>query len=361
MLLKKPGDDLKNFIVLLLTSLTIIGCTASKDVYYEVPNELKSSQSKTNFYNQYSKFLSGKKFFLDPGHGGSDRNNKGYQGAAVEADLNLRVALALRDYLQEAGAIVMLSRDSDKSVDLKERSIVANNSGADVFISIHHNAPGKADDHSTDYTSTYYHARDTNYEYEPCNYDLAKYIQRDIAYAMRNSGGPGSFDGTYSDYWIYPGKGFSVLRLTKLPAVLVECGFNTHHFEAKRLILEDFNKIEAWGIFRGICRYFSSGIPSITSLTSDSVFNVDSLNLAFQIKDTVGIEPSSIITEFDSVKVSEKTFDPVTGTLNLHLSMPQTELNHSNEGEHIIRIIASNKNNIHSFPFYKKIKVVNKI
>ncbi len=361
MLLKKLGDNLKNIFALLIAGLTLIGCSSSKEVYYEVPIELKNPEAKINFYNQYSKCIYGKKFFLDPGHGGTDRNNKGYKGIAVEADLNLRVALALRDYLQEAGAIVFLSRTSDSPVALKERSVMANNSGADVFISIHHNAPGKSDDYFTDYTSTYYHALDTNYEYEPCNHDLAKYIQRDIAYAMRNSGGPGSFDGTYSDYWIYPGMGFSVLRLTKLPAVLVECGFNTQHFEAQRLVLEEFNKIEAWGIFRGICRYFSAGVPTISSLTADSVFNSDSLNLSFQIKDSNGIDQTSIKVEFDSVIVSDNSFDPSTGILNFNRTMLGQDPGYITEGEHVIRIIVSNKKGNHSFPFYKKFKVVKNI
>ncbi len=349
----KPADKLKYLAALFFASL-LIGCSSSRDVYYEIPNELKSPVSKIDFYTKYAKYISGKNFFIDPGHGGEDRNNKGYQDIAVEADLNLRVALALRDFLQEAGASVILSRDSDKTVGLKDRSIIANASGADVFISIHHNAPGKADDYSTDYTSTYYHAKEINYEYEPCNHDLAMYIQRDLSYAMRNSGGPASFDGTYSDYWIYPGKGFSVLRLSKLPAVLVECGFNTQHFEARRLILNEFNKIEAWGIFRGLCRYFAAGVPTINSLASDSIFNADSLNLSYQIKDSVGIDSSSIKVQLDSVTVSQTSFEPATGILNI-------QLKNVADGEHVIRIIAANKNSIHTFPFYRIIKVIKKI
>ncbi len=239
----------------------IVGCTSSKETYFEIPYDLKTPQNESEFILKYSPYLNGKKIFIDPGHGGSDRRNKGYENTTVEADLNLRVALALKDYLIKAGAQVELSRVSDTTVDLKDRSKLANNSGADIFIGIHHNAPGRSDDDWTNYTSTYYHAYPEDYEYEPCSHDIARYIQRDLAYAMRNSGGLGSFDGTYSDYNIYPGQGFSVLRLTKIPAILVECGFNTYPYEAMRLVKNDFNKIEAWGIFRGLCRYFRAGIP----------------------------------------------------------------------------------------------------
>ena len=339
---------MKYFILLLLTGLILAGCSASERIYYDVPQELKTPGSTQNFIDEYSSYLSGEKFFLDPGHGGEDRKNKGYKGLAVEADVNLHVALYLRDFLEKAGAVVFMSRVTDKTVGLKDRSKMANKSGAGIFISIHHNAPpGEGDDY-TNYTSTYYHASESDYEYEPCERDLARYVERDLSYAMRNSGGPGSFDGTYSDYSIYPGEGFSVLRETKLPAILIECGFHTHHLEERLLVIDEFNKIEAWGIFRGLCRYFKNGIPVVEPLFSDSVFQKGNIDLNFVFRDSTGIDTNSIVTEFDSVKTLSYTFNPETD--NLRLSLENVK-----PGVHEIRIIAANKNGNHNFPFKRRI------
>ena len=341
---------MKYFILLSLTGLILAGCSASESIYYDVPLELKTPESTQNFINEYSSFLSGNKFFLDPGHGGEDRKNRGYQGLAVEADVNLSVALYLRDFLERTGAVVFMSRVTDKTMGLKDRSVTANKSGADFFISIHHNAPPREGDNYTNYTSTYYHAAESDYEYEPCERDLAKYVERDLSYAMRNSGGPGSFDGTYSDYSIYPGEGFSVLRETAIPAILIECGFHTHHLEEKLLAVDEFNKIEAWGIFRGLCRYFKNGIPGINPLFTDSVFEGGDLNLNFAFSDSAGIDTNSIITEFDSVRTLSYTFNPETIILSLSLKNVKP-------GTHEIRIIAANKNGNHNLPFRKKIIV----
>jgi hypothetical protein len=256
----------------------------------------------------------------------------------------------LRDFLKEAGVEVIMSRDKDLTVDLKERSYMADRSGAEIFISLHHNAPGKGADEGINYTSTYYHAEEIDFEYEPCERDLAKFIQRDLAYAMRNSGGLSSFDGTYSDYWIYPGMGFSVLRITEIPAVLVECGFFTNLHEEKRLAIDEFNKIQAWGIFRGIARYYASGIPKIEFAVNDSIFNQDSCVLEFSIKDSIGINPESIQVYVDSIKTKNFIFNKNSGQLSLSLQ-------NASIGEHLIRIVAANKNGNNSFPFRKKIIV----
>lgn len=328
---------------LVLITLFFTGCSQPPLLYYETPKELTDSQLQQKYIDAYTPYLNNVTFFLDPGHGGEDRKNKGPKGLAIEADVNLRVGLALRNFLQFAGAKVVMSRDKDTTVALKDRSLIANKSGADIFISIHSNAPGQEGDNSTNYTSTYYHATESDYEFEPMEKDLAKYIQRDLAYAMRNSGGPGSFDGTYSDYHVYPKQGFSVLRLTTIPSVLIEGGFHTSTWEEPLLALEEFNRIEAWGIFKGLCRYFKAGIPKI--VFKEQVSRGKKQIVSYSILDSTSIDPKSIRMFVDSTETNEFTFKEKEKTVSLELPQLLNE-------EKVIRIIAANKNGNYSFPFH---------
>lgn len=330
--------------------IVLAGCSSAP--YYELPFEFRNNDTKNNFIVNYSPYLLNKTFFIDPGHGGSDRNNVGFEGKAVEADANLAVALALKDFLQQAGAKVILSRSKDTSVNLKDRSLIANKSGADFFISIHHNAPAEKDDIWTNYSHVYYHATDNTYEYDPSNHDLAKYIQRDLSYAMRNSGGPASFDGTSSDYTIYPGQGFSVLRLSTIPAVLVECGFTTSHFESRRITIPEFNKIEAWGIFKGIARYLANSSPVITFdslqyVTADSILKIN-------ISDRFKIDPGSVKVFIDSI------YNP-TRLVLFEKNKIEVDLSNLKPGIHDLKVIAANIKENFSLPFHKKFVIsVNK-
>lgn len=333
-------------IKIILTALIIfyfIGCSPSVPIYYEIPIEFKDEDKFQKFIDNHKPYLSGKKIFLDPGHGGQDRRNKGHKGLAIEADVNLKVGLYLRDFLSRAGAEVIMSRDKDTTVDLKERSYIANKTGADLFISIHHNAPGQEGDNWTNYTSTYYHAKETDYEHEPCERDIARFVQRDLSYAMRNSGGLGSFDGTYSDYNIYPGAGFSVLRVTEIPSILVECGFHTHHFEEERLALEEFNKIQAWGIFRGLSRYYRAGVPQI-EYHGVSKSNND-VELSFTISDTSGVNHKSIRVFVDSTETENFSFDKINNLLSVKIAAAE---------EVVVRVIAANKLGNYALPFHRK-------
>lgn len=329
------------FLLPFLTIIIFSGCTTTLVVSYEKPVEFRKPEKMNEFIDQHRKYLTGRTFFLDPGHGGEDRRSKGPDGKVVEADVNLRVALYLRDYLQTAGANVIMSRTTDTTVALKTRSEMANQSAADVFISIHHNAPGSASDDWINYVSTYYHARETDYEYEPMEQDLARFIQRDLAYAMRQSGGLGSFDGTYSDYNIYPGQGFAVLRNTTIPSVLVECSFFTNPAEEQRLAIEEYNKIQAWGIFRGISRYYRAGFPVI-SFTGAKQINKET-ELTFSITDSTGLLQNSIAVYVDSVKTENYSFNPKTQEIKIKTAADKPVY---------IRILAANKNKNYSLPFH---------
>ena len=77
---------------------------------------------------------------IDPGHGGKDTGSIGPTGL-LEKDLVLDVALRLKKLLEERlGTDVMLTRSGDEFVPLEERTAIANQHGADLFISIHANS-----------------------------------------------------------------------------------------------------------------------------------------------------------------------------------------------------------------------------
>ncbi|MEW6512152.1 MAG: N-acetylmuramoyl-L-alanine amidase [Bacteroidota bacterium] len=247
----------------------LAGC--SSPVYYVQPREWRTAAAMDSVISLFRPFLAGHTIFMDPGHGGDDRANHGPAYDAIEADVNLRVALALRPLLMRAGANVILSRDKDTTIALADRAPMATRSGAEIFVSLHHNATGSGDN-ITNYSSVYYHSRPGLTTFHPANHDLARYIERDMSYAMRNPSPPSSptFDGTLSDFDIYPNSGFAVLRAATMPAVLIEGSFFTHPHEEQRLSLEEFNRIEAWGIFVGLGRYFRAGIPQL-ALLSDTI------------------------------------------------------------------------------------------
>lgn len=80
---------------------------------------------------------------IDPGHGGPDSGAVGRKGLA-EKNVTLDIARRLRELLQvEEGLKVVLTRETDVLVPLEERTRIANQSNADLFISIHTNASRK--------------------------------------------------------------------------------------------------------------------------------------------------------------------------------------------------------------------------
>ncbi|MYB01652.1 hypothetical protein F4X90_18550 [Candidatus Poribacteria bacterium] len=202
----------------------------------------------------YTRHLKGFKICLDPGHGGQAHISDYKRGptGVREADVNLQVALHLRNMLQEVGATVVMTRVDDAYVSLAARSQIANESGADFFISLHHNG---IDNPETNYTSTWYHgdADDSRQ-----SLDLARYVQQGVSDALRLPSSPAT--GLFSDK-LMAASGFGVLRLTKCPAVLCEASFLSNPEEEARLKKDDYLRNEAYGYFLGVARYVAAGFP----------------------------------------------------------------------------------------------------
>ena len=77
---------------------------------------------------------------IDPGHGGEDEGAKGAEGTK-EKDVTLAVARRVKAAIEaRLGIRVLLTRDDDRNVPLDDRTAVANNNKADLFISLHANA-----------------------------------------------------------------------------------------------------------------------------------------------------------------------------------------------------------------------------
>jgi len=194
---------------------------------------------------------------LDPGHGGHDKGQVSRYGA--EKDFALDVARKLRPILQAKGLRVIMTREGDYFVPLEVRAKIANAARNSIFVSIHFNA--------------------TNDDPNATGFEIFSFTPR---------GAPSTSDGTAaaSSVNVQPGSSvdaqslalsaciyhsvlghlreydrgikrarFAVLRLTKVPAVLIEGGFLTDGGESKLISNKDWRAKLAGAIGIGIESY----------------------------------------------------------------------------------------------------------
>jgi N-acetylmuramoyl-L-alanine amidase len=77
---------------------------------------------------------------VDPGHGGDDEGVRGAHGAK-EKDLALAIARRVKAAIEgRLGVRVLLTRDDDRNIPIDDRTALANNNKADLFVSLHANA-----------------------------------------------------------------------------------------------------------------------------------------------------------------------------------------------------------------------------
>ena len=171
------------------------------------------------------------KVCIDAGHGGKDG---GAQGASVsEKWIALDVANRVAQKLQNSGMSVVMTRDSDYYVGLAERANIANQTGADVFVSIHCNS-GPSTAQGTEVWSYPGAAEDKR---------LAEHILgRMTARTGLHSRGTKE-------------ENFAVLRLTRCPAALVELGFISNVQEEQLMKTFDYQDQASTAIVEGIKQY----------------------------------------------------------------------------------------------------------
>ncbi len=216
--------------------------------------------------------LSGLKFCIDPGHGGyssDDRNVQPDPGVNFwESESNFEKALLLRELLWRQGATVILTRTSNDTTypdgndepSLTARWQLANANNVDWFHSIHSNASGLADNTSINYTLMLVKEDiPTRTAAFPQDVTMSNLIGPAIQGMLRTSS-----TSTWLDYTFYggPAGGYNlgVLSGLLMPGELSEGSFHDFYPECRRLLNNDYHKMEAYAIRNAFMQYF--GVPA---------------------------------------------------------------------------------------------------
>lgn len=201
--------------------------------------------------------LSDRVICVDPGHGGTAETDHFRVGPGGEREewINLRVALLLKEMLEERGARVVMTRTEDVHVELSARAQLAVDSGADVFVSIHHNATA---DRRVNFPIVYFHGTASK---NRAGVALGKILVRNIRDALFNEATPACL---ISDRAIFPEKGANVLRNSYgIPGVIGEASFFSNADEEQRLKKSEANRAEAEAYLATLEAFFSVEIPAI--------------------------------------------------------------------------------------------------
>lgn len=221
--------------------------------------------------------LKTRRVVVDAGHGGKDTGAIGPRGVR-EKDLALAIAKKLAAQLRQLGFEVILTRKSDVFIPLDERTRIANEARADLFLSIHCNAARRrklegVETWVLNVASDRYAARLAAFENADADRrvsdlrmiladlatkanasdarDLAQSVQSSLVRTLR------SRVGRVRDHGVKQAL-FYVLLGTRMPSILVETGFISNPKEEMRLKSARFQNSAAEAIARGVKDYVES-------------------------------------------------------------------------------------------------------
>jgi N-acetylmuramoyl-L-alanine amidase len=212
---------------------------------------------------------------IDPGHGGEDSGAVGKSGL-LEKEVTLDIAKRVKGLLEkEKGFKVILTRDADVLVPLEERPKIANQNGADIFVSIHTNASKKkgAQGCETFFLSAakndearaiaalenssvrFEHAGSDSEEVDDLNFILMDLVQSE--FLIESSDLAGMIQNRLKSELSIPSRGisqaeFRVLNHAYMPAVLVETAFISNKKEESLLKKNSFRERIAQAIYESI-------------------------------------------------------------------------------------------------------------
>jgi N-acetylmuramoyl-L-alanine amidase len=215
---------------------------------------------------------------IDPGHGGLESGAKGKFGT-LEKDLTLALGLKLAEIVrQKRASNVVLTRDRDVDLSLEDRSAIANNNKATVFISIHVNGSYRkgaagpetfflskdaTDEESRRVAFLENNSEELDNSIQAEDQDVIKMILWDMAqtaYLNQSSQLAEDIQSQLNILWGTRNRGikqapFKVLTGVACPAVLVEVAFLSNPQEERKLLTEDYQLRIVEAIYAGLAKF----------------------------------------------------------------------------------------------------------
>jgi N-acetylmuramoyl-L-alanine amidase len=178
---------------------------------------------------------------LDAGHGGHDPGCASSCGHYQEKNLTLATTLMAKAHLENLGYQVVLTREDDAFVELRQRAQIANEAQCTLFVSLHYNA---ARNRNAEGIEVYCYSKKVEGDSTPA-YRLATRILNQLT------------ECTHAASRGVKEENYAVLRLSAMPAVLVEAGFLSNERECKKLVQPRYLNAIAWAVSQGIHGYLS--------------------------------------------------------------------------------------------------------
>lgn len=219
--------------VLLLVSMLFVGKEAAQ---YVTGQNVKVEKSK-------------KCVVIDAGHGGDDPGKVGINGAK-EKDVNLQIAMLVKEFLEADDIEVVMTRETDdglydrtasnkKVQDMKKRIALIEETSPVITVSIHQNS----------YPEEYVHgAQVFYYDGSAEGKELAETLQKQLVEKVDPE----------NKRQIKANNSYYLLKKTALPIVIVECGFLSNSAEAEKLCSPEYQERVAWAIHMGIMQYLNA-------------------------------------------------------------------------------------------------------